>query len=54
MAKKPVQSVASKPPVGRPSKPMPKPIPDTPKNVARAIMREPPKKNWGYLKKKPG
>ena len=26
------------------------PIPDTPENIARAIMRGPPKKEWRYLK----
>ena len=41
-----------KKPVGRPPNPMPEPIPDTPENVARAIMQRPPKKNWRYLKKK--
>ncbi len=50
MAKKPAQTTTSKSPVGRPSKPMPDPIPDTPKNVARAIMHGPPKKGWNYLK----
>ena len=46
-----------KPPkTGQPRKPgrpvtntMPPPIPDTPENVARAIMRAPPKKEWRYL-----
>ena len=28
---------------------LPDPIPDTPENVARAIMQRPPKKNWRYL-----
>ena len=38
-------------PRGRPVKnTMPKPIPDTPENIARAIMRGPPKKNWDYMK----
>ena len=41
-----------KKPRGRPvEKPMPPPIPDTPENVARAIMQSPPKKTWDYLKK---
>jgi hypothetical protein len=31
---------------------MPEPIPDTPENVARAIMQGPPKKEWRYLKDK--
>ena len=26
------------------------PIPDSPQNIARAIMRGPPKKEWRYLK----
>ena len=39
-------------PRGRPVKnQMPEPIPDTPENVARAIMQRPPKKDWDYLKK---
>ena len=38
-------------PRGRPvEKPMPEPIPDTAENIARAIMRGPPKKEWDYLK----
>ncbi len=28
---------------------MPDPIPDTPENVALAIMRSPPKKNWRFM-----
>ena len=38
--------------VGRPARPMPKPIDDTPENVARAILTTPPKKDreWRYLK----
>ncbi len=37
--------------VGRPvERPVPDQIPDTPENVARAIMRGPPKKEWDYLK----
>ena len=38
---------------GRPvEKPMPAPIPDTPENVARALLTTPPKVegNWDYLK----
>ena len=36
---------------GRPVKnTMPEPIPDTPENIARAIMRGPPKKEWNYVK----
>ena len=38
-------------PRGRPvTNTMPKPIPDTPENIARAIMQGPPKKEWNYLK----
>ena len=41
----------AKRPRGRPvTNRMPEPIPDTPENVARAIMRAPPKKEWNYLK----
>ncbi len=38
-------------PVGRPAKPMPPPIPDTPENVAKAILFTPPKpeQEWEYL-----
>ena len=37
---------------GRPARPMPPPIPDTPENIARAIVTTPPKKpgEWRYLK----
>ena len=38
---------------GRPvEKPMPEPIPDTPENVARALLTTPPKgeDEWDYLK----
>ena len=37
-------------PVGRPAKPMPEKIPDTPENIARAIMQGPPAKEWDFLK----
>ena len=38
-------------PRGRPIKnTMPYPIPDTAENIARAIMRRPPKKEWDYMK----
>ena len=38
-------------PRGRPVKNiMPKPIPDTAENIARAIMRGQPKKEWDYMK----
>ena len=37
-------------PRGRPVKnTMPEPIPDAPENIARAIMRGPPKKEWNYM-----
>ena len=37
-------------PRGRPvEKTMPAPIPDTPENIAKAIMKGPPKKKWRYL-----
>ena len=37
---------------GRPARPMPEQIPDTPENVAFALMNTPPKKQdeWDYLK----
>ena len=40
---------------GRPPKPMPEQIPDTPENVAQAILTTPPKKSdeWEYLKDQP-
>ncbi len=40
---------------GRPvEKPMPDPIPDTPENVARALLTTPPKgeDEWDYLKER--
>ena len=40
-----------KKPLGRPPKPMPEQIPDTPENVAKALMNTSPKKDWDYLKK---
>ena len=44
------QSTPPKRPRGRPAvKRMPEPIPDTPENIARAIMTGPPKKEWDYL-----
>ena len=38
---------------GRPPKPLPEPIPDTPENVARALLTTPPKRDdeWKYLRK---
>ena len=37
---------------GRPARPMPELIPDTPENIARASMMGPPKKQkqWRYLR----
>ena len=44
-------SKPAKKPRGRPPKlVMPDPIPDTPENIARAILRRPPKEEWDYLK----
>ncbi len=42
--------------VGRPPKPMPELIPDTPENIARALFRTPPKKehDWRYLQSESG
>ena len=39
--------------VGRPPKPMPDPIPDTPENVALALMTTPPRQreDWEYLRR---
>ena len=37
---------------GRPRNPMPELIPDTPENIARAILAGPPKKEWDYLKRR--
>ena len=40
----------AKKPIGRPPKPMPESIPDTPENVAKALLTTPPKKQteWKY------
>ena len=37
---------------GRPPKPMPEPIPDTPENILRTLLNAPPKKksDWKYVK----
>ena len=44
-------SKAPKRTVGRPRKrKMPEPIPDTPENIARALMTTPPPEEWEYLK----
>ena len=38
---------------GRPTKhPLPEPIPDTPENIAAALMNTPPPTEWDYLKDK--
>ena len=42
----------AKNPGGRPARPMPELIPDTPENIARASMMGPPKKVWQYTKGK--
>lgn len=43
---------ATKKPRGRPTeREMPERIPDSPENIARAIMQGPPKKGWDYLKR---
>ena len=41
-----------KKPRGRPPLPMPEPIPDTPENVAKAVLNTRPKKRdeWQYIK----
>ena len=38
---------------GRPPKPMPEPIPDTPENIMKALVNTPPKKasDWTYPKR---
>jgi len=42
--------------VGRPPKPMPELIPDSPENIALALLRTPPKKEheWRYLQNASG
>ena len=50
-----VQSKSSPKPRGRPIKnTMPEPIPDTPENIARALLTTPPKREdeWDYLKER--
>ena len=51
---KPPKSPKPKRGPGRPALPMPDPIPDTPENVAKAILSTPPKdpKTWKFLKLK--
>ena len=51
MVKSAEYEIPAKRPPGRPPElVMPGRIPDTPKNVARAIMQGPPMKDWPYLK----
>lgn len=45
------KTMQTKKPVGRPARPMPELIPDTPENVMRSILAGPPKKHWRYLEK---
>ena len=40
--KRPVVLITKKRPVGRPPKPMPPRIPDTPQNIARILLTTPP------------
>ena len=49
----PTGTNGKKRPRGRPARPMPDPIPDTPENVARIVMQAPPKPKdgWDYVKK---
>ena len=50
MKPNPKQTEKAKARRGRPVKlEMPPPIPDTPENVAKAIMQGPPKRVWRYL-----
>ena len=46
----------NKKPSGRPPKPMPEPIDDTPENVARAILGTPPKRreDWRFIREQEG
>ena len=47
----PNKRTTAKNPGGRPARPMPELIPDTPENVALAAMQGPPKKQkeWRYI-----
>ena len=47
--KSPQKRISVRNPGGRPPKPMPDLIPDTPENVALAAMQGPPKKRWRYI-----
>ena len=44
----PNKRTITKNPGGRPARPMPELIPDTPENVALAAMQGSPKKRWRY------
>ena len=44
----PNKHATTKNPGGRPARPMPELILDTPENVALAAMQGPPKKKWRY------
>ena len=45
-----IKRESAKRPRGRPvENVLPEPIPDTPENIAKAIMQGPPKKKWRYL-----
>ena len=48
-----MKKTAQKPkrPQGRPPRPLPEPIPDTPENIMRALLATPPKKReeWDFM-----
>ena len=52
MKKEKIRTTPSPRPMGRPPKPLPDLIPDTPENIMRALVSTPPKKDeeWDYLK----
>lgn len=57
MAMKPQTPSVSKSPRGRPVKyPLPEPIPDSPENIARAILATPPRKreDWRHIQEREG
>ena len=39
---------------GRPPRPMPERIDASPEEIAETVLRRPPKKEWGYMKRKKG
>ena len=45
----PNKRATAKHPGGRPARPLPELISDTPENVALAAMQGPPKKQWRYM-----